>query len=655
MEQKKIIGTVIGVIAFIALIAGATFAWWTWTSNAADKTNVTFQVPSGSNQLKAILDADNTAFSGMYFAENCNGTYAKKVTIQLYYQNTSGFDAVIDATLKLQSISSTHTGEIDTSAIKYALTSETGALCTSSVISEGTLDNIIAGNTDEAIIYNGNLDTGIIPTNTNMGLKKTLYLYFWLDSEYDLVTTGSATVSDPLEDLSLKVVWSGTITTVPHESYTVTYDLNGGQLPNGVPTSKTVINGMPYGELPTPTREGYTFKGWHGVQLLENTDTLEGYRFNGTLDTTATLNGSYSVRTYYAWHGIYIDLKQLYDEGKIKIGDTVSLSIYYMMNFIPTRDFDMTLFRAANSSSSGAKMINRTTVLPNTWYRVDFPITITDYSITSTNARIETGYYVNDDQYYFGNNRQNFIWFARPQVQLGSTATGYEPYYITSDTTVVQEKDHTLKAIWKPNTYTVTFDPNGGTVDTSTKTVTYGQSYGTLPTPTRPGYTFLGWNGKNMFSLTQNSNVTNRLSPNTTVNITNESVEISCSDNVDWRCFGKYFNLKSGTYTIRFKTSSSDNSFTPVATIYENGSINIVNAIYSNYFRTFTLQGDKTLELRMFCTLNSNNAPRTVKFYNLQIEEGTEATPYEPYYVTSDVTVTQEKNHTLTAIWEPSS
>ena len=35
------------------------------------------------------------------------------------------------------------------------------------------------------------------------------------------------------------------------------------------------------------------------------------------------------------------------------------------------------------------------------------------------------------------------------QIEKGDTATEYEPYYITSDTKVVQNKDHTLKAIWK--------------------------------------------------------------------------------------------------------------------------------------------------------------------------------------------------------------
>ena len=42
-------------------------------------------------------------------------------------------------------------------------------------------------------------------------------------------------------------------------------------------------------------------------------------------------------------------------------------------------------------------------------------------------------------------------------------------------------------------TYTVSFDPNGGNVARQSKTVTYNSAYGTLPTPTRTGYSFDGW------------------------------------------------------------------------------------------------------------------------------------------------------------------
>ncbi|MCD7793183.1 MAG: InlB B-repeat-containing protein, partial [Oscillospiraceae bacterium] len=64
---------------------------------------------------------------------------------------------------------------------------------------------------------------------------------------------------------------------------------------------------------------------------------------------------------------------------------------------------------------------------------------------------------------------------------------------VTSSTTVSQTSSHTLYAHWTQNTYTVTFDANGGSVSTSSKTVTSGSAYGDLPTPTRDGYKFAGW------------------------------------------------------------------------------------------------------------------------------------------------------------------
>lgn len=48
-------------------------------------------------------------------------------------------------------------------------------------------------------------------------------------------------------------------------------------------------------------------------------------------------------------------------------------------------------------------------------------------------------------------------------------------------------------AQWTAKTYTLTFDANEGTVTPETTTVTYGETYGELPTPTRKGYTFVGW------------------------------------------------------------------------------------------------------------------------------------------------------------------
>jgi len=54
-------------------------------------------------------------------------------------------------------------------------------------------------------------------------------------------------------------------------------------------------------------------------------------------------------------------------------------------------------------------------------------------------------------------------------------------------------KEITLYAKYAPNIYTITFNPNGGTITTPTKNVTYDSAYGTLPIPTKTDYDFLGW------------------------------------------------------------------------------------------------------------------------------------------------------------------
>jgi uncharacterized repeat protein (TIGR02543 family) len=68
---------------------------------------------------------------------------------------------------------------------------------------------------------------------------------------------------------------------------------------------------------------------------------------------------------------------------------------------------------------------------------------------------------------------------------------------VTAATIVTTASNHTLFAQWTADTYTVTFDKNGGTVDADPTTRT-GILYNgtvTLPTPPQwPGHTFSGWN-----------------------------------------------------------------------------------------------------------------------------------------------------------------
>ncbi len=87
---------------------------------------------------------------------------------------------------------------------------------------------------------------------------------------------------------------------------------------------------------------------------------------------------------------------------------------------------------------------------------------------------------------------------------------------ITEDEIVTIDHDHTLYARWgepvaSPKKVTVTFNPQGGTVSTTSKEVTVGSTYGELPTPTRWEHTFQGWfteptGGTKMTSTTEVTN-----------------------------------------------------------------------------------------------------------------------------------------------------
>lgn len=74
----------------------------------------------------------------------------------------------------------------------------------------------------------------------------------------------------------------------------------------------------------------------------------------------------------------------------------------------------------------------------------------------------------------------------------------------------------TLYARWTANSYTLTYNANGGTVSPASKSVQYGSAYGTLPTPSRSGYNFDGW-WTTADGGTQVSSATKMSAANTTI------------------------------------------------------------------------------------------------------------------------------------------
>ena len=218
----------------------------------------------------------------------------------------------------------------------------------------------------------------------------------------------------------------------------------------------------------------------------------------------------------------------------------------------------------------------------------------------------------------------------------------------------------------KAVSYTVTFDANGGNVEYESKKVKYGENYGKLPIPTKEGYTFIGWNGKNMFNYATNKYWTLGTIKDTIDGSDGYIRNINYGQSNIWPIFyeeadKKYIKFENNKiYTLSFDIWSD------IETLFNNRTFFVNNSTIT----THNLSNITTKKQRLKATItyieNTNHSgggglihiyPTTSfdnNFYisNILVEEGTTATEYEPYYITMDTKVVQKRNHTLTAVWK---
>ena len=136
--------------------------------------------------------------------------------------------------------------------------------------------------------------------------------------------------------------------------------------------------------------------------------------------------------------------------------------------------------------------------------------------------------------------------------------------------------------------------------------------------------------GKNLVSLALSPARQQRVVGVTIQSQTNEEFTITSTESGAYACLGLYYNLKKGTYTVKFQAEASD-SFAPIMTVYNGVTGQVIsNSIPRNTARTFTLTEDVMVEFRCFATTTS--AVRTVRFYDFQLEFGSTATNYEAYH-----------------------
>ena len=260
------------------------------------------------------------------------------------------------------------------------------------------------------------------------------------------------------------------------EVYTVTFDSYGG---TPVPPKQEVKYGLTATKPADPTLKGYTFAFWY---LGEDEQNATAYDFNTPVTGDITLTAKWNINkytvTFDSYGGTPVPPVQEVEYGltATKPADPTLKGYTFAFWYLgedeqnaTAYDFDTPV--TENITLTAKWNINKYTVAFNTDGGTPVPpAQEVEYGLTATEpaAPEKTGYTF--DGWYLGDEKYDF--------------------------SAAVEQNITLTAKWTQNTYTVTFDPNGGNElaeADKTKVVKIGEAYGELPTPTRKGYNFAGW------------------------------------------------------------------------------------------------------------------------------------------------------------------
>lgn len=303
-------------------------------------------------------------------------------------------------------------------------------------------DNRIASNESPVLIGS---NRGIVKTN---GTEFNFYDGIVKAPEGKTIT---GTITDTPEGYRIINGTEETLETAYLDNhYTVTFDGNG-TTPSKA--NMTVEYGKPYGELATVSRTGYTFGGWKTVENLISTNPSD-WEQGGLQD----VNGE-------------------------KAGAQMNSTRLRLKNYLPVSANTVYKMNVNNSESI---------VIGHVWfYNANKEYISTNSVYAGTNLEFTTPAncaYIKTVLMY--SNETTEITTAKViDANLKLSA-------VTDATTIVSfPQNHTLKAIWTPNQYTISFNANDGTGTMADQPMTYGTSANlTANSFTRTGYEFAGWN-----------------------------------------------------------------------------------------------------------------------------------------------------------------
>ena len=300
--------------------------------------------------------------------------------------------------------------------------------------------------------------------------------------------------------------------------YNVSFDTDGGS---------TVANltDVKYGatiELPTTTKEGYTFAGWFYADGTEFTAT-------STITKKTELKAKWTPKTYTIASDLRINGNETVKEtGKDyawthRYGDEYGKPIDYTEMFAALKakteevdkdnepskvDIELHFPKSDELFNEKIKTYGQTGANWNTGLKGN-PAFIWGYATTYYNVSFDTD--GGSDVANLTNVKYGSTITLPTPTKEGYTFAGWfyaDGTEFTATSTITKKTE--LKAKWTPNKYTVTFDANGGTGTMDDQEFTYDVAQAlTTNAFTKTGYTFAGWKDGSGNSYTDGQTVKN--------------------------------------------------------------------------------------------------------------------------------------------------
>ncbi len=507
LETKRLICLLILVASILTIVGTISYAYFT---TAGEHKPVGADLGTATLALR-FADNDNGINANMKFGE----TVTKKFLIE----NTGTAEASLS--LDWKNLINTYMNGSLTYNMTYSET-ENGEykelLPSSNVpVSSNPLRQTMAGEISvpagETYYYNLNITLNSTDVDQSSDLEAVLNTMFDVGQPlkyryYTLSVNPNGGVWDEFSSTQEYLLKNGetkTINTPTRTGYTfdgwtltgVSSTLEDGLFKMGISDAsleaswipnryKVTIDGtereVAYGEsidLGTPSKEGYTFTNWESTGGTIENNTLTVTDVKDIVVTSKYVINNYKYIVYHNKMNIngvgYTRVEADTDEGESEYNSTVTP--------------DVKTYTGFDSPSQESITIKHETVYPPVLNKVEYNYDRHQHTLTiEPNGGTYTG------------QTTSTMYYEATVTLIPPTKTGYNFTNWTASTGTLNgneftmgDEDSTVTANYEAKTFSVTFNANGGTTPTASKTVTYDSTYGELPTPTYEGYEFLGW------------------------------------------------------------------------------------------------------------------------------------------------------------------